>query len=120
MRQAKDIGDSPWNMHDWKGQYVSIDGAAAGPVALDDVQLVIAYGDTGQDWDGESAAVVLLKDGRFCSWESDWGPTGSGFCCDAYGGTADVWFSSSLKAATSLMSERALELIRDQLAEVTR
>lgn len=117
MATIEDIGhDAPWNSYGWEGTVESIDGT---PITLTiskyDVADVIAHGETSPGWDGESATVILLKDGRFASWESWWDATGSGFCCDAYGGNAVVWFSSSVTAATSRMSEKALELIRDQI-----
>lgn len=109
---------APWNSHDWAGAVESVDGTETSPtVAVEDVAIVLAYGSTPKDWDGEEAMVLQLMDGRFVSWESTWGPTGSGFCCDAYGGDAVVWFSADAKAATSRMSEKALDLIRDQIKE---
>ena len=54
---------------------------------------------TGEHWDGEVAAILLLNDGRYVSYETFYGPTGDGFYEDAYGGDADLVFSSSLENA---------------------
>lgn len=111
MTSTSDISPAPWNRHDWSGKHISIDGAPADDFEEDDVCEVVAYGTTPGDWDGDTAGVVRLERGTFVAWEADWGPTGNGFCCDAYGGTADIWHATTLEAAISLMSERGLELI---------
>lgn len=41
-----------------------------------------------------------------------WGPTGDGFSCDAYGGTADIVFAHSQAAAEAWLSEDAKRLPR--------
>lgn len=108
------IGEQPWPeyRHGWTGKLVSIEETPNTDVTAADVLFVIAYGDTGSDaWDGEIACVLLLKDRRFMVWESSWGPTGSGFSCDAYGGNADIAFAPTLHAAVQYLSERARELI---------
>lgn len=102
--------EAPWDRYAWHGQLVSIDGCDASDFTREDVDMVIAYGDTGADeWDGSAAGIALLKDGRFIAWESTWGPTGSGFSEDAYGGDADIAFASTLKAALGHISEQARE-----------
>ena len=63
-------------------------------------------------WDGEAAAIVLLTDGRFCAWHSFWGPTGSGFSEDAYGGYTDVGFARTLHAAEGYIKEDMRKLLR--------
>lgn len=72
----------------------SLDGASADPFRAEDVAEIMYHGNTGaDDWDGNEAAVIRLRDGRLAAWETWWGPTGGGFSEDAYGGDADVWFS---------------------------
>lgn len=106
------ISDTPWTRHEWSGGLVSIDGCDAHDFTRDDVDRVIAYGDTGKGWDGRSAGIALLKDGRFIAWESTWDATGSGFCCDAYGGDADIGFARTLESATKYISEQGRELLQ--------
>lgn len=106
--------DVPWNRGAWHGSFVSLDGAVTDDFVEADIERVIAFGTTHpNDWDGSSAGIVLLKDGRFCSWESGWGPTGSGFSEDAYGGDADIMFATTADAARNGISERARELLKD-------
>ncbi len=113
MIRVEDIGDAPWGRYNWTGQFVSVDGCPAHDFVVEDVEEVVAHGTTDRsDWDGESAAIVRLKDGRFVAWESDWGPTGSGFCCDAYGGKADIAFAMTKAAALSYLSERGRDLLK--------
>ena len=106
--------ENPWARGTWHGHWVSIDGcdATGFEPGADNELLVVAYGDSGSGWDGNAAGIVLLKDGRYCAWESKWGPTGSGFYDDAYGGDADVGFATSLRAAERYISERAREYLR--------
>jgi len=102
----------PWSRGEWHGEFVSLDGAAIDDFGESDVDAVLAYGDTGDGWDGESAGIARLRDGRFISWESNWGPTGSGFSADAYGGDADIWFATTAGAALEKISERGRELLK--------
>jgi hypothetical protein len=97
-------GEAPWQRSGWHGDLVSLDGAPADDFEFDDVERVVGYGDSGSGWDGECAGIALLRDGRFVSWESDWGPTGSGFCEDAYGGNAAIWFSLTAGVALEKIS----------------
>jgi hypothetical protein len=96
----------------WHGNYISLDGCDANDFGHEDLDFFIAYGDSGPDWDGSSAGIFKLKDGRYVSFESDWGPTGSGFSEDAYGGHADIAFSATPGAALEYLSERSRELLR--------
>lgn len=91
-------GVNPFNRSDWSGHYVSLDGTDASDFSEDDVAEIIASGchPDGSDWDGNVAAVLLLRDGRYVSYETFWGPTGDGFSYDAYGGNADIHFASDL------------------------
>ena len=102
----------PWHRTDWSGSFVSTDGCDAADFTLADVEVVLQYGCTPDDWDGESAAVIRLKDGRFVSWECNWGPTGNGFNCEAYGGDSDIFFGRTEEACVRQLSERARELLR--------
>jgi hypothetical protein len=96
----------------WHGFFVSVDGTEAGTIAEDEVAEVLYQGSSGDTWDGYEAAVIRLKDGRLVAWETWYGPTGSGFSEDAYGGDADVYFgrdlSTLIKAALSDESRRLL------------
>lgn len=89
------INVTPFFRHDWSGRLISLGGAPTDDFTEEDVAEVIAQGeeDHGGGWDGECAAVLRLKDGRYVSYETFWGPTGDGFCADAYGGTADLQFA---------------------------
>lgn len=89
------IAEEPW---------VSLDGAEAGFVDADDLAEILWQGSSGDTWDGWEAAVCRLKDGRYVAWETMYGPTGSGFSADAYGGEAQVFFANDL----SLLVRRAL------------
>jgi hypothetical protein len=115
MSDLQDVEHAPWRRGDWTGELVSIDGCEAHDFTKDDVARLVAYGDTGHGWDGDAAGIAELKDGRFVSWETWWGPTGSGFYCDAYGGDTDVGFAKTAHAARAWLSEKAREL----LGEVT-
>lgn len=96
-------GQVPWHRINWTGKFLSFDDTPTTEFGPEDLDKVFAVGhrDTGS-MDGEAAAIVLLKDGRWVAWESTWGPTGDGFCCDAYGGDANIYFSSSLADAIAL------------------
>lgn len=107
-----EIADAPWQRYNHDGAFTSTDGCDTTDFKKEDVAVVIAYGETARrDWDGKLAAIVKLNDGRYVSWESWWGPTGSGFCCDAYGGDAEVIFSHTLEAATRAITESAREML---------
>lgn len=101
--QASEIDEAPWNAYTWDGTTHSIGGVSETIPKLEDVDAVIYHGRTPEDWDGMEAAVVRLKDGRLAAWESVWGPTGSGFCEDAYGGDAEVWFAPVSELRTLLL-----------------
>lgn len=64
------------------------------------------------DWDGMTAGVVRLKDGRYAAWQAFWDCTGNGFCCDAYGGTSDIVFARTREAAEAFLGEEAMSLPR--------
>lgn len=85
--------EAPWSAGQWDGTVHSIEGATTDLPAKADVAEVLYHGEDPDDFDGVCAAVVLLHDGRVVGWESAFGPTGSGFHEDAYGGDAEVWFA---------------------------
>lgn len=108
----KAVKPAPWSRCDWTGELISADGCPAGEFTIDDVARLVEFGTTdATDWDGDTAGVAELKDGRFIAWEADWGPTGDGFCRDAYGGTADIVFAYTAEAAKARLSERGRELL---------
>lgn len=79
---------------DTSGEFHSLDGTPTDKFGKDDLAEVLYHGQTdAEDWDGNEAAVIRLKDDRLVAWETWWGPTGSGFWEDAYGGVADLWFA---------------------------
>jgi hypothetical protein len=109
--EIDDIEPAPWGRLDWTGKLVAVDDAPAHDFAREDVERVIAFGTTGDEWDGETAAIVLLKDGRYAAWEASWGPTGNGFVCDAYGGDSDILFAATEDAAREALTDRGRELL---------
>lgn len=106
--------DVPWNRGAWNGSFVSLDGAATDDFTSDDVDAVLAYGDTDtcDTGAGTTAGIIRLKDGRFVSLESSYDVTGSGFHEDAYGGDADIWFSTTAGAALEKISEQCREILK--------
>lgn len=120
MATIDDISPAPWSRCDWSGEFVSADGCPADDFAQDDVARVIEWATTAPgDWDGETAGIVELKDGRIVAWEAEWGPTGDGFCCDAYGGTSDLVFARTVEAARARLSERGRDLLDRQADAAT-
>ncbi len=107
-----DVDPAPWARSDWTGQLLSADGAPTDDFTRDDVLSVLAWATTPSDWDGETAGIAMLRDGRVIAWESAWGPTGNGFACDAYGGTADITFAFTVGAAWRSLSASGQELLR--------
>lgn len=105
------VSDAPWSRYDWHGEFISADGTPVDDFKRDDVEALLAYGETPADWDGESDGVARLKDGRIIAWESSYGPTGSGFWCDAYGGDANIIVAGTVEAAVKHISEKARELL---------
>lgn len=91
-------GVNPFNRHTWSGRLIAHDGASDADFTEDDVAAVVAEGASGDEWDGTVAAVLVLKDGRFVSYETFYGPTGNGFSEDAYGGDADLHFAPTYEA----------------------
>ena len=84
-------------------RHVSDITAAVELPSLDDVVGVHRHATTPEgDWDGNSVVILALTGGRWMTWESWWGPTGSGFSEDAYGGDADVWIADNIPDAIRL------------------
>lgn len=115
MAAVGDLRDAPWNAFGWTEAWLSADGTEAGPFGEEDVAEVIAAADTGDGWDGYSWALLRLNDGRFAAWESSWGPTGSGFSLDAYGGDAEVWIGSTVDAVLARIGEEGRAALRAQI-----
>lgn len=93
-----ELYDDPFNLSknsNWHGELKSLDGTPTTDFSEDDVEEILYSGTIGDEWDGKNAAIIKLRDGRFVAYESSYGPTGSGFSEDAYGGDADVFFASS-------------------------
>jgi hypothetical protein len=89
---------NPFGRMGWTGRLISVDGTSAEDFADTVEPEVIAAGESAPGWDGEVACVMRLPDGRFVAYETQWGPTGDGFCCDAYGGDADLFFGATADA----------------------
>ena len=83
----------PWDRYEWTGEWVSLNGCPAGEIFERDVAHYLIDAQEGDRWDGCGVCIVRLHDERYAAWECFYGPTGSGFCRDAYGGNADVWFA---------------------------
>jgi len=77
----------------WNGEYISLDDCLAGPILTEDVAEVVHHYMNGDRWDGKEIAILKLTDGRYVGWETWYGPTGSGFFADAYGGDVDIYFA---------------------------
>lgn len=107
MTATSEINPAPWDRYDWSGSLISLDGASNADFKEEDVDAVLAYWDTGDDWDGNTAGIVRLKDGRFAAWEAGYGPTGNGFQCDAYGGGSDIFFAMTAEVALRGVGEEA-------------
>lgn len=96
-------GVNPFTAGVWGHNLTSLDGTAATDIVADEVAEVVASGvDNPDAWDGDVAAVLRLKDGRFVGYETTWGPTGSGFNKDAYGGDATLFFGASLDVVKTM------------------
>lgn len=108
---SEQLQDEPFGEID-SGEYVSLDGAVAGPITSEDVESVLYHGSSGDEWDGVEAAILKLRDGRFVGYETWWGPTGSGFSEDAYGGDAKLCFGSDLDlVARMALSDESRRLV---------
>ncbi len=110
------IPDPPWNRFEWCGGLISVDGCDASDFGRDDVDRVVAFSHDGE-WDGvgDITVIVHLKDGRFAAWSTWEDATGSGFCCDAYGGKSDIYFAPTVDAALSTFGEVARDVLRQQV-----
>lgn len=96
-------GVNPFGTSNWDHNLTSLDGTPATDITEDDVAEVVASGTDGiGGWDGNVAAVLRLKDGRFVAYETSWGPTGSGFFRDAYGGDATLFFGASFDVVKTM------------------
>lgn len=85
---------------DWEGRYLSWDGTSVHGYEFIVEEIIASSEQPGTSgWEGKVAAVCRLKDGRYISYETFWDVSGDGFRRDAYGGDADLIFSSTLEAA---------------------
>ena len=121
MIDPQEFREAPWDACSWRGMTGTIGGLSDKSIpTAKDVADVLFYFETPDGWDGDVWALVRLRDGRLCAWQSWWGPTGSGFCEDAYGGDAVVYFSNEADMEALLNSawdERGRELYRHQLVQ---
>lgn len=109
----------PWERYNWDGELLSFDDTPTTDFNPEDLKNVFAADNDGGGWDGFAAAIVQLKDGRWVAWESFWGPTGSGFCCDAYGGDSNIYFAKTLLDAAKFgLSESARNLLNINLEKI--
>lgn len=111
-----EVSPSPWDRSGWSGSLLSADGTSAADFTEDDVAEVLQFARTGDRWDGETAGTARLTDGRFIGWEAGYGPTGDGFCRDAYGGDADIYFGATEAAVLEAIGESARTLLRGAAA----
>lgn len=102
----------PWNRCDWSGRWVSVKECPAGEIEETDVAQYLVDATEGDRWDGNSACIVRLQDGRYAAWECWYGPTGDGFNRDAYGGDTDVWFASDPREFYGYFSDSARSMMQ--------
>lgn len=105
--------------HPWSGNshtnpeydVVAIDESSA-DLPPDGPAEILYQGVRDEGWDGFTACVVRLDESRFAAWESWWGPTGSGFHPDAYGGDVIVYVGSDLAAlVATALTDAGRELV---------
>ena len=89
------VSVNPFSRYDWSGEVVSLDETDADPVPEDSLYKLLVAGETPERWDGEVSGIALINDGRWIAWSTFYGPTGHGFCNDAYGGNATIFVASS-------------------------
>ena len=92
--------DHPFARGDFRGNFTSVDGTEAFFEDNEELikKIIKTYSTDPNDWDGNCCGIVELHDGRFVGWESGWGPTGSGFSMDAYGGDGIIVVGASENA----------------------
>lgn len=96
----------------WNGTCVSLDGSPTEPIDCAGAAEIIRYGVTRtMDWDGKEVVVLRLANGVYAGWETWWGPTGHGFCEDAYGGDTDILFGATAEIVLQHLTESARELL---------
>lgn len=109
-------GVTPWHAYSWSGRvYLASEPLNRIGVALpepSEVQRIVAAASSGDEWDGVVAAVVRLKDGRYLAYETFYGPTGSGFYEDAYGGDADVWIGTLAQVRRMGLTNEGRRMLR--------
>ena len=115
MIDIDEIPDPPWVRFQWGGSLIGVGGCDASDFGRDDVDHVVAFISGAWADVGDIAAIVRLKDGRFAAWTTWEDVTGTGFCNDAYGGDADIYFASTVEAALSTFGEVARESLRGEM-----
>lgn len=105
------LDEVPWGDFATIGTVHSLDGSRVRNFSALDVERVLAYGDSGAGWDGSVAGLALLRWGQYLAWESWWGPTGSGFHSDAYGGDQEVMVALDPVVALRAIPENKRELL---------
>lgn len=117
-------GVNPFRRYNWHGSTLDWTGEKVDDLPEDEsvVAACVWSYESGGTWDGEVACIVQLIDGRFAAWETFYGPTGNGFCEDAYGGGANVTIARSVEEAIRLglsgdNQERAARETAQALAE---
>lgn len=103
-------GDGTFNDAWTEKSLRSLDGTSVEEFVEGDIAEVLYEGETPDDWDGKVTAVFKLKDGRLVAYETWWGPTGSGFCEDAYGGDAELLIASDLRLLVNELSDEGRRL----------
>lgn len=111
-----DIDPAPWNRYTWSGSFICIGCPAITDLKREEVEEVLAWWESGDEWDGRTAGLVRLVNGSFVAWECDYGPTGNGFSEDAYGGDADIVVASTMEGALGGIGEDARATLVAEMA----
>lgn len=99
MSDIDNLHCSPFTRGAWSGTLFTTDGTPTIDFTRKELAKVLWCYESGDKWDGVTAGILKLKDGRIVSWETSYGPTGDGFSEDAYGGDADILCSKSVVTA---------------------
>lgn len=103
---------NPWaSYNNWHDIRKSMDDSSTDLLKASDVE-VLYQAMEGDEWDGTVVFVGKFSDGRYIAYETSYGPTGHGFCEDAYGGDAEVWFGKDLnKLLLQALSDQGRRMI---------
>lgn len=108
-----EIGLPPWQRYSWHGQFVSLD--VPQPTNRPSLSWMIPAALPSQSLLGVSPYVTTRATSsrvKSCAGQTWWGPTGSGFCDDAYGGDTDIWFAHDADTLLLRITESARELLQ--------